>query len=283
VVSLVMATLFSAAFGLVLRGAMGRRCNPYAVGVVNYIAATAIHLARHAVRGDGWRLEPLTLGLGAAVGVLYALNFTFFVPLLNRRGVSIPSAMSRLAVIMPMLAAVVVWGERLTSPQAAGAALSLVAMPLLTLSSGARAVGASRIDRGTAGLLMALLLGNGLSMVLTKAYERSGLNQQALFLAALFGTAILVSGLAWWRHRADTGARDILPGIALGATNAFANWGLVQALSAMPAALVFPIYSAAGLVVTAVLARLLFAEHISRRETAGIVIAVAAVALANLA
>jgi drug/metabolite transporter (DMT)-like permease len=283
VLSLVMATLFSAAFGLVLRGAMGRRCNPYAVGVVNYLTATAIQLARHAVTAETWRLEPLTLGLGAAVGVLYALNFTFLVPLLNRRGVSIPSAMSRLAVVMPMLAAVVVWGERLTSPQAAGAALSLVAMPLLTLPPGGRSAGAGRIDRSTAVLLVALLLGNGLSMVLTKAYERTGLNQQALFLAALFGTAILVSGVAWWRHRTDTGARDILPGIALGATNAFANWGLVLALTAMPAALVFPFYSAAGLVFTALLARLIFGERITRVETAGIVIAVAAVTLANLA
>jgi drug/metabolite transporter (DMT)-like permease len=279
--ALLVATFFSSAFGLVLRDAMGRRCNPWAVGVMNYITATAIQLARHAATGDPWQAEPLTLGLGAAVGVLYALNFSLFVPLLSRRGVSIPAAMSRLAVILPMLASLIIWGERLTGIQGAGALLSLLALPLLTLTPGQRTE-SGRIDLRTAGLLLALLLGNGISMVLTKAYERSGLNQQALFLASLFGTAILVSGIAWWRQRQGTSARDVVPGMALGLTNALANWGLVAALVTIPALLVFPFYSAAGLVITAFLARLLFGERISRLEATGIVTAVAAVTLANL-
>lgn len=279
--ALLVATFFSSAFGLVLRDAMGRRCNPWAVGVMNYITATAIQLARHAATGDSWQADPLTLALGATVGVLYALNFSLFVPLLSRRGVSVPAAMSRLAVVMPMLASLLIWGERLTGPQGAGALLSLAALPLLTLTPGERTEGA-RIDLRTAGLLLALLTGNGVSMVLTKAYERSGLNQQALFLAALFGTAILVSGVAWWRQRKGTSLRDVIPGMALGVANALANWGLVAALATIPAVLVFPFYSAAGLVITAILARLLFRERISRLEVTGMVTAVAAVALANL-
>lgn len=279
--ALLVATFFSSAFGLVLRDAMGRRCNPWAVGVMNYITATAIQLARHAATGNPWQVEPLTLALGAAVGVLYAVNFSLFVPLLSRRGVSVSAAMSRLAVIMPMLASLLIWGERLTGPQGAGALLSLAALPLLTLTPGQGSEG-GKVDVRTAGLLLALLSGNGLSMVLTKAYERSGLNQQALFLAALFGTAILVSGVAWWRQREGTGPRDIVPGMALGTTNALANWGLVAALVTIPALLVFPFYSAAGLVITAVLARLLFRERISRMEVTGMVTAVAAVTLANL-
>ncbi|MFO7697915.1 MAG: EamA family transporter [Anaerolineae bacterium] len=279
--ALLVATFFSSAFGLVLRDAMGRRCNPWAVGVMNYVTATAIQLARHAATGDPWRIESLTLLLGSAVGVLYALNFSLFVPLLSRRGVSIPAAMSRLAVILPMLASLLIWGERLTGIQGAGALLSLAALPLLTLTRGEHTTG-GKLDVRTAGLLLALLTGNGLSMVLTKAYERSGLNQQALFLASLFGTAILVSGIAWWRQRQGTSPRDVVPGMALGLTNALANWGLVAALVTIPAVLVFPFYSAAGLVITAILARMLFGERISRLEATGIATAVAAVTLANL-
>jgi len=224
----------------------------------------------------------VTLAMGSAVGVLYAINFTLFVPLLGRRGVSIPSAMSRLAVVMPMLAALVLWGERVTTIQSTGALLSLIALPLLTLFPGRTPEGRSRIDGSTVLLLLALLLGNGLSMVLTKAYERTGTNQQALFLASLFGTAILVSAIAWWRHRETTTRRDILPGVALGMTNTLANTGLVAALVTLPSILVFPFYSAVGLVCTAILARLLFGESISGSEQAGIGLAVLAVALANL-
>ena len=280
--ALLAATFFSSAFGLVLRSAMNHRCNPWAMGVINYIAATGFQLGRHALSGAPWHIEPVTLAMGSAVGVLYALNLALFVPLLGRRGVSIPSAMSRLAVVMPMLAALLLWGERVTTIQSTGALLSLIALPLLTLSPRKAAEGRSRIDGNTALLLLGLLLGNGLSMVLTKAYERTGTNQQALFLASLFGTAILVSAIAWWRHRETTTRRDILPGVALGMTNTLANSGLVAALIGLPAILVFPFYSAVGLVFTAVLARLLFGESITASERAGIGVAVLAVALANL-
>jgi len=65
-------------------------------------------------------------------------------------------------------------------------------------------------------------------------------------------------------------------------TNTLANSGLVAALIGLPAILVFPFYSAVGLVFTAVLARLLFGESITASERAGIGVAVLAVALANL-
>ena len=85
-----------------------------------------------------------------------------------------------------------------------------------------------------------------------------------------------------WGYRAGTSARDVLPGIALGTTNALANWGLVSALGSLPAVLVFPFFSAVGLVFSAVLARILFGERIAALERGGIVLAVAAVTLANL-
>lgn len=280
--ALLAATFFSSGFGLVLRSAMNHRCNPWAMGVVNYIAATAFQLGRHAASGASWQIEPVTLAMGSAVGVLYAINLSLFVPLLGRRGVSIPSAMSRLAVVMPMLVALVLWGERVTTTQSTGALLSLIALPLLTLSPAKPAEGRTRLDGSTALLLLALLLGNGLSMVITKAYERTGTGQQALFLASLFGAAIFVSAVAWWRRRQSTTRRDILPGVALGMTNTLANTGLVASLSNLPAILVFPFYSAVGLVITAILARLLFGESITGSERAGIGVAVLAVALANL-
>lgn len=292
--ALLAATLFSSAFGIVLRIAMDRRCNPWAVGVVNYVAATAIQLIRHAATGLPWQADARTVGIGAAVGALYAFNFLLFVPLLGRRGVSVPSAMSRLAVVFPIAASLLVWGERLDAPQAAGLALSLVAMPLLTLSPTHRphsGEGAGdlptrprrHIDARTAALLVALLCGNGFSMVLTKAWERSApAGQQALYLASLFGCAGLVAGAFWLAHRRGSGRRDLIPGAALGATNALSNWGLVAALSILPAVLVFPFFSAAGLVFTAILARLLFRETITRLESTGIVVTLAAVTLANL-
>lgn len=277
--ALMIATVFSSAFGLVLRDSMDRKRNPWMVGVLNYVTATAVQLGRHLLAPPE-TATPFTLGMGAAVGALYAVNFLLFIPLLRRKGVSITSAMLRLAVIFPILASLWIWGERLSAFQALGTLLSLISLPMLTLSPGE---GLGGVDRRALGLLALLLLGNGASMVLTKAYQQGAPSgQDALFLAALFGCAMLVSGLAWWPRRAGSSMRDILPGVALGLTNTLGNWGLVSALGALPGVLVFPFYSAVGLVFSAVLARLLFAERVTRLELAGIAVAVAAVTLANL-
>ncbi len=279
--ALLLATLFSSAFALILRDAMNRKCNPYAVGLGNYIIATALQLARHYIATPDVAPQPSTLLLGAATGALYAVNFLLFIPLLHQRGVSIANAMLRLAVIFPILASTLLWGERLAWVQGAGVALSLVALPMLTITPGQG--GLKSIKPGMAWLLGALLLGNGASMVLAKMYERSAdPTQDALFLAVLFGTAIIISGAAWLWRRQGTSMRDILPGALLGLANALGNWGLVTSLGQLPGVLVFPIYSAGGLVCSAVLARLLLRERINQLEAAGIAVAVVALSLANL-
>ena len=121
--ALLAATFFSSGFGLVLRSAMNHRCNPWAMGVINYIAATAFQLGRHAISGAPWHIEPVTLAMGSAVGCCTPSTWRSLCPF-SAAGVSIPSAMSRLAVVMPMLAALLLWGERLTTIQSTGALLA---------------------------------------------------------------------------------------------------------------------------------------------------------------
>lgn len=277
---LLLATLFSSAFGLVLRDALGRRCNPWLVGLVNYITATAIQVGRYALSPAPAPWQARSVALGAATGVFYALNFLLFIPLLERKGVSITSAMLRLAVIFPILASLWLWGERLNLYQGLGLALSLIALPLLTVNP---SEGWQGLDRRATGLLLLLLLGNGASMVLTKGYQMGATpDQDAPYLASLFGAAMLISGAAWMGKRHGSSPRDLLPGVGLGLTNALANWGLVSALGVLPGVLVFPVYSAVGLVFTALLARWLFSERVTRLELSGMAVAVIAVALANL-
>lgn len=278
--ALLLATLFSSAFGLVLRDALGRRCNPWLVGLVNYILATAIQVGRHLVAPAPMPWQARSVALGAATGVFYALNFLLFIPLLERKGVAITSAMLRLAVIFPILASLWLWGERLNLYQGLGLGLSLIALPLLTVNP---SEGWQGLDRRATGLLLLLLVGNGASMVLAKAYQMGATpSQDAPYLASLFGAAMIVSGAAWLGKRRGSSPRDLLPGAGLGLANALGNWGLVSALGALPAMLVFPIYSALGLVCTALLARWLFSERVTRLELSGMAVAVAAVALANL-
>ena len=71
-------------------------------------------------------------------------------------------------------------------------------------------------------------------------------------------------------------------GIALGLSNAFANQFLVNALLHVPSILAYPFYSAVGLLITTIFARLAWSEKINAMEAIGIALACGAVILMNL-
>ncbi|MGI6377082.1 MAG: SMR family transporter [Anaerolineae bacterium] len=279
-IALLVATLFSAAFGLVLRWAQQRRCNVFAVGFVNYLIATLYQVVRQVSAGPPPQVTPITLWLGAIVGAIYALNFGIFSPLIAKRGVSITTAIVRLAVIVPIVGAIVWWHETPLPIQYAGILLTLVAMPLITLKPNV----SGALESSAVPLLAAMFLGNGVSMLLFQAYQKLALpGEDALFLACLFGAAMLVTLVAWRLRSAGSSRRDIIPGVVLGLTNALANAALLESMHQLPSVIVFPFYSAVGLVVAVVAARLLWGERISQRETLGLGLAIVAVALVNMA
>ncbi|MHB1295179.1 MAG: hypothetical protein ACYC4R_09315 [Anaerolineae bacterium] len=278
--ALAFATLFAAGFALTVRYAQLRRANLWAVGAINYASAALFHVARRALEGEGFQPSTPTLTLGILTGLLYVGSYFVLFAIMRLRGLSISATVEQLGVLVPVLASVVLWGERPSAPQTIGSLLALASLPLLTL--GPHALGERLGTRGVV-LLAALFLGTGSGALAMRAYEESGvLGETSLFLAILFGSAALMAGAGWLANRRGTGWRDLLPGLMLGGCNALANLALVAALHQLPGALVFPFYSAIGLVVIAGFARLVWHEHISRLETTGIALAIVAVACINL-
>ena len=277
--ALILATFFSASFGLIVSFAQRRRANLYVVGAINYTLATCFHLVLHA-RVGGWTPLRPTLIIGLLGGLAYVGGFFLLFPTMKLRGVSISTAMLRLAVIIPMLVGLVLWGERLTTLQAVGVILAMLSLPLLTLRP---AEGLGGLKSRSLVLLLALFIINGGCMLSVRGFTQTGIEgQSSLFLAILFGTAALIATTVWLFHREGTSRRDLLPGVMLGVDNALANLALVAALGRLPGVLVFPFYSSVGMVFSVVFAHLVWHERINRLELGGMAIAVVAVVLANV-
>lgn len=284
--ALVLATAFSTGFGLVVRHAQGRGSNLWLVGFVNYVVACSFHVARYLSQGGGPQVSPSTVALGVAGGFVYATSFCTLLPVMRMRGVSITTAVMRLSVLIPILVAVLWWGERPNGAQVVGAGLALAAMPLLGINSSAAP---APIQRRQAALLAVLFILNGLCALSIRAYREVGpLDETSAFLAILFGTAGVVTGsmLAVDRLRARAApalsAGAVGEGAVLGLMNAGANLALVSALRQIPSVLVFPFQGAVGLVLASLLARTLWGERITRLEAAGMGVSVIAVVFVNL-
>ena len=275
---LIAATLLSAGFGLVMRAAQLKGCNIWAVGLVNYAIATLFHGVRALGEGGG-SLSSAPLFFGLAIGTIYAVNYGLFVPLLDMRGVSITLAMSRISVIMPLLASILLWREPLTALGGLGALLATVALPLLVL----RPRAAQALSRPAILYGIALFAGTGIERTLMKAFQmQSNTGQDALLLSVLFGAACLVTLANWLRTGPTLARKDLLWGTALGLTNALANLAFLSSLRILPGILVFPFMASISLVFAGLFARAAWAERITRRESLGMGLALVAVTLANL-
>jgi hypothetical protein len=115
------------------------------------------------------------------------------------------------------------------------------------------------VQRRAVYLLIGLFLLNGFNLVALKAFRQAGVvGEDGLFLAFLFGRAAVLGIVVWYPRRQGTRLADLLPGVALGLTNAGANLAMVAALRALPGFIAFPFHSAVGLVVSTAAARLIW-------------------------
>jgi drug/metabolite transporter (DMT)-like permease len=278
-IPLLLSTFISSAFVLIVRDAQYRGRNALTVGVINYVVAALIY-GLFVVVWDGFHPSPATLLIGISGGVLYSVTYLFLYSLLRRRGVSIAMAFLRLAVLIPVVCSIVVWGEHPNALQVGGIILCLIALPLLGLD---RTTGEKGIDRRTVWLIgLLFLLSGGCQLVVKVFFEESSLQDRGSFFFILFGTAALVAALAWMFDRDGSSSKDAFSGIPLGLCNVFSNWFMLAALKILPGMIVFPFSSTFGLLFGTVFAAFAWKERLSSVGKVGIVLAMVAIALLNV-
>jgi drug/metabolite transporter (DMT)-like permease len=284
--SLVLATLFAAAFGLLIRVAQGMGANMVAVGAANYLTAMAVNAVLFLAGGVSIPHAP-TVTIAVVGGAMYASAFFMVTRLTLQRGASITGAVMRVSTLIPVAVSLLVWGERLSGWQAAGAALALVSLPLLTFRPGA--VKRDGTSRGTL-LLVSLFCLNGVCLLAPRAFRATeAAGEEAVFLAILFAVAATTLCIAWAvTERRSPAERhplllDLLPGIVIGVCNALQNRFMISALQRLPGTLVYPFTAAVGLVLTVAVARVAWRERFGGLAAAGIALAVVSVVLVNIA
>lgn len=135
-------------FGHIMKLASHRRASLLWVGAWNYMTASAICLGLtlqsppHAAIG-------FTIATGGWAGVCYLVSLLYYFAAVARFGMSLATAAIRISVALPVLAALLIWHERLHPTQAAG--LLLVGVALLGLAAdGGSGTGRERHARRTA-------------------------------------------------------------------------------------------------------------------------------------
>ena len=215
----------------------------------------------------------------AALGILLPTIFLALAASVRHAGIVRSDAAQRLSLLLSLLAAFALFGERLTAPKGIGIALGLLALLCMVWRSGQ-----GTAQRGAAGWLYPLLVfgGFGVIDILFKRVAQAGVPLGAS-LQAMFALALLVAfALQLWR-RTQGQARFTLRGVLAGLLLGLANFGNIlfylrghRALPQHPA-LVFASMNLGVVALGALVGLLLFRERLSRLNLAGVALALLAI------
>ncbi|WP_426661794.1 EamA family transporter [Rhodanobacter aciditrophus] len=247
----------------------------------NYVAALALAALLLHPSMQPWRQPGAPWFALAGLGVLLPTIFLALGASVRHAGIVRSDAAQRLSLLLSLLAAFVLFGEKLDAAKALGCALGLVALFGMVWRTGQ-----GRGEGGAASWCWPLLVfaGFGTIDVLFKRVAAAGV-PLGTSLAAMFALALPVAfALAAWRAaRGGTRftLRSALGGLLLGLCNFGNILFYLHAHRALPRhpALVFASMNLGVVVLGALTGVLLFHERLSRINLAALLLALPAVAL----
>ena len=284
---LVLNIILLSGFGLFLKHAKTnqQRLNP--IGFVNYLTAFCISVWVLSLKQD-FTFSKLTLALGVANGVTYAIGFELFTIGIRLSGVVVTVAIVRLSIVIPILVSILFWQEIPNLWQSIGLLLTFLAIPLLSQRE------KEPIDKWTPNrpeisqglgfaVVITILLVTGISRLTMKAFnEMCPIDEKSFYMTLLFGVCtVAYLGVClhqkvwpnWW---------EAFYGVLIGACNVGGSWALLVALDKVSALIAFPMSSSGGVLFTMFIGMVFLRERLSRTSLIGALVATIALIFVNL-
>ena len=222
-------------------------------------------------------------GLSILTGFWFIFTYLLMTASTQRSGVTVTSLSSKLSVVLPTLAGVVLFSETLNFVATMGIVLALVALVLV--------VGGKKNNVKTKGngwivtlLPVFIFFGTGTGDILMKITEQQNtvgnlgfMIAFIYFVALIFGIIIVVwdiaKGKSRWQWKSAAG------GIMLGVINYFSTFCVYNSMRCFDNVVLFPIYNIGVVSLTAIVGWLLFKEKLTWKNYLGLGIAIIAVIL----
>ena len=220
-------------------------------------------------------------GLSLLTGFWFIFTYLLMTASAQSSGITITSLSSKLSVVLPTLAGVLIFQEHLNLKVSIGILLALVALVLVVGGNG-KPTDKIQITK----LLLPLLIffGTGTGDILMKLNQQRNTGDNMGFMidfiyliAMLFGIILvaydLISGKSKWQ------SKNLLGGVALGVINFFSTYCVFHAMRYFDNVVLFPIYNIGVVCLTALIGWLLFKEKLTWKNYLGLAIAIIAVVL----
>lgn len=219
--------------------------------------------------------------LSLLTGFWFIFTYLLMTASTQSSGITITSLSSKLSVVLPTLAGVLIFHEHLNLKVSIGIVLALVALVLVVGGNG------KQTDKmKMAKLLLPLLIffGTGIGDILMKLNEqRNTADNMGFMIAFIYTIAMLFSIILvaydLIRGKSKWQMKSLFGGIALGVINFFSTYCVFHAMRYFDNVVLFPIYNIGVVCLTALVGWLLFKEKLTWKNYLGLAIAIIAVVL----
>lgn len=292
---LILAILFSTGVFVAMRLFERYKLDNHQALMWNYVFAsgTGFAICEHWDTAPQLVAEPW-FGLSILTGFWFIFTYLLMTASTQRSGVTVTSLSSKLSVVLPILAGVIMLGEKLNFVATTGIVLALVALVLVlgrnkqTNKTDGRDV-SGNVSTNKIGWIVGLLpvfifFGTGTGDIMMKITEQQNSGDDLgfmiafiYFVALVFGVIIVIWDIV--RGKSKWQWKNALGGIGLGVINFFSTSSVYHAMRSFDNVVLFPIYNIGVVSLTALIGWLFFNEKLTLKNYIGLIIAVIAVIL----
>lgn len=252
--------------------------------VVNYLVAATTGFLLMGIPS----YDTLVQGAGEVLWIPFVLGFLFitiFFTLARTAqvtGISVATVANKMSVVIPVVAAVILYEESLNRIKITGIIAALVAVWMTSQKSDG-----SKLNWQYLSLPVIIFIGSGIIDALVNHMQTTVPDKKViptlLSLAFLSALAFGVLAIAYRaiRLKEFVSGKSVLGGIILGIPNYFSIYAITKALDAdlMESSELYPVNNMGIVVASAIGALLLFREKLSAMNWMGILLSIGAIAL----
>ena len=259
---LLLTVICSTSIALILKYSDTKKGEPIVFLAGNYLVATVtafIFLIFNETRIFSFH----TLIFGSTLGLLFVLSFFAYAKAISFAGTGLATTSSRLSVIIPILLSIIIFDEQPKVIHVVGFVFTLMTFILFYLSVKGNHKEGEGIFKYL--FLLAVFVGIGINdfaMKLFKGWKTE--SEEPYFVLFIFASALIYSIIYIILKKIKINRRTATWGLVLGIPNVFSTIFLLAALAILPAILVYPFMNVGIIILTTILAFIIWKEKLNR-------------------
>jgi len=259
---LLLTILCSTSIALILKYSDTKKGEPIVLLAGNYLIASFVSLLFVLFEEDAYfSIQTLIFGLG--LGLLFVVSFFAFAKAISYAGTGLATTSSRLSVIIPIVLSILIYNEAPTEFQIIGFVFTVVTFILFYFSISDGNKSGDGLTKYF--LLLAVLIGIGINDFSMKVFKNwKPVEEEPFFVFFIFTSAFVYASIYIAFKKIKIEKHAATWGLTLGVPNVFSTIFLLGALALLPAILVYPLINVGIIILTTLLAFIIWKEKLNR-------------------